>query len=88
MTDDFGKNFLVLYTNDVADELIEGLKKAHPDIYELQRRAYLVRHDGISSEVATNAGLKSYGDPETQVDGVVFRLSKWYSSYTDPRVGA
>ncbi len=75
--------FAVIFTESDEDGLgraVARLRREFPGHLELvSRTVYLVRHDGLSSDVSKRVGIK--GDERT-ADGVVFRLAVGSSGYT------
>lgn len=72
-------NFAVVFT-EPSPEGIERLRHHYPHLYELvDGSVFVVRHAGLSSEVAYHAGIKS--EPRV-AEGVVFRLNHAYSGFT------
>ena len=71
--------FAVFLDNDSTEEPVL-LKKHYPDHFELSKNLFLVPSMEIAENVAVKVGLK--GDNRS-VTGVVFKLNKSYSGYTN-----
>ena len=73
---------VLLEPNDVVRSRIE---RAFPDSnhFQLSDRFWVITSTGVSEHVATSVGLK--GEKRApDVNGVVFRLQRGYSGYTNP----
>ncbi|MCY4512002.1 MAG: hypothetical protein OXG35_34310 [Acidobacteria bacterium] len=77
------KSFAVLLTDtdpDARAKCRSRLRTAFPDAHELNDSAFLVSGALLTNQVAEKVGIK--GD-DRWCAGVVFKISRYYSGYTD-----
>ncbi len=65
----------VIVLGKTNSEVINRIKDAYPDYYELSDTTFLVSSDQISQNISKNIGI---GENKL---GVVFKLNKAYSGY-------
>lgn len=63
-------------------EVSKRIRETYPDSYSLTDTFFLVQSTGIAQAVATAAGIKGE-DRIKDASGVVFRLNRSYSGYTE-----
>ena len=63
-------------------EVSKRIQDVYPDSYSLTDTFFLVQSKGIAKAVATSIGIK--GDDKIEgASGVVFKLNRSYSGYTE-----
>ena len=73
---------VLLEPNEVVRSRIED-SFPNPNHFLLGDRFWVVTGTGVSEHIATRVGLKG-PDRAPDVSGVVFRLQRGYSGYTNP----
>ena len=73
----------VIALNETNPNVLKRIEEAYPDNYRLSDTAFLVADNTLTKTIAEAVGINGKNRIDTAL-GVVFKLNKAYSGYSEP----